>query len=222
MLHFRRLFLRSAPKASEPVKIPLNTPYFERYSKHRNIVPLYSFSPEITRNYIAPDATVVGEVSFGVDSIVWGGAVIRGDLNSVRVCDKSSIGEKTVILTVSSLPTGVASSVDIGNQVFIGPRCTLVSCTIDDYAHVGAGSVILEGARLENGCMVAPGSVVPPGRLIPAKQLWAGNPVKYVKEILEDDELAMRRGLGYQQTLASMHFDEIEEYSHAHMHDTKL
>jgi gamma-carbonic anhydrase len=95
----------------------------------------------------------------------------------------SSIGDNTVVHTAASLPTGMSAKVYIGYNVTIGSNCTLYSCHIEDDVVVGDRTVILEGARLEKGCMVAPGSVIPPGRLIPAKQLWAGNPVEYVKDL---------------------------------------
>lgn len=95
----------------------------------------------------------------------------------------SSIGDGTVIHTAASLPTGMNAKVYIGHNVTIGSGCTLYSCHIEDDVLIGDRCVILEGARLEKGCQIAPGSVVPPGRLIPAKQLWAGNPVEYVKDL---------------------------------------
>jgi len=95
----------------------------------------------------------------------------------------SSVGDNTVIHTAASLPTGMSAKVYIGYNVTIGSNCTLYSCHIEDDVLIGDRCVILEGARLEKGCMLAPGSVVPPGRLIPAKQLWAGNPVEYVKDL---------------------------------------
>jgi carbonic anhydrase/acetyltransferase-like protein (isoleucine patch superfamily) len=95
----------------------------------------------------------------------------------------SSIGDSSVVHTAASLPTGMNAKVYIGHNVTIGSNCTLYSCHIEDDVFVGDKCVILEGARLEKGSMLAPGSVVPPGRLIPAKQLWAGNPVEYVKDL---------------------------------------
>lgn len=95
----------------------------------------------------------------------------------------SSIGDGTVIHTAASLPTGMNAKVYVGYNVTVGSGCTLYSCHIEDDIVIGDRCVILEGARLEKGCQIAPGSVVPPGRLIPSKQLWAGNPVEYVKEL---------------------------------------
>jgi carbonic anhydrase/acetyltransferase-like protein (isoleucine patch superfamily) len=95
----------------------------------------------------------------------------------------SSIGDGTVIHTAASLPTGMSAKAYIGYNVTVGSHCSLYSCHIADDVVIGDKTVILEGARLEKGCQIAPGSVVPPGRLIPAKQLWAGNPVEYVKDL---------------------------------------
>lgn len=77
----------------------------------------------------------------------------------------------------------MSARVYIGRNVTVGSGCTLYSCHIEDDVVIGDRVVILEGARIEAGAQVAPGSVVPPGRLIPAKQLWAGNPVEYVKDL---------------------------------------
>jgi carbonic anhydrase/acetyltransferase-like protein (isoleucine patch superfamily) len=95
----------------------------------------------------------------------------------------SSIGDNSVVHTAASLPTGMSAKVYIGYNTTIGSNCTLYSCHIEDDVFIGDRCVILEGARIEKGAMLAPGSVVPPGRLIPAKQLWAGNPVEYVKDL---------------------------------------
>jgi carbonic anhydrase/acetyltransferase-like protein (isoleucine patch superfamily) len=100
-----------------------------------------------------------------------------------RIGPFSSIGDKTVVHTAASLPNGMPSKVYIGNNVTVGANCVLYSCHIEDDVVIGDKSVILEGARIEAGAQIAPGSVVPPGRLIPAKQLWAGNPVEYVKDL---------------------------------------
>ena len=95
----------------------------------------------------------------------------------------TSIGDNTVVHTAAALPTGMNANVEIHKNSTIGANCTLYSCIIEEDCVVGDKSVILEGARLQAGCQIAPGSVVPPGRLIPAKQLWGGNPVKYIKDL---------------------------------------
>ena len=173
---------------SEPLSIgvaPAAPPlsYSEEITKHRSKIQLYDLEPRSNNAFIAPSATVVGEVFMDRFSTVWFNAVIRGDINAVRIGQYSSVGDNTVIHTAASLPTGIPSYVNIGNNVTIYSNCTLYSCTIEDDVVIGPKSVILEGARVEKSAMLAPGSVVPPGRLIPAKQLWGGNPVEYIKDL---------------------------------------
>lgn len=156
-------------------------------------LPLYSIVPKVQNAWIAPNATVskkletdpavVGEVVIRKFATVWYNTIIRGDINKVEIGHYSSIGDKTVISTAASLPTGMNAGVYIGFNVTIGTGCSLISCHIEDDVMIGDKAVICEGARIEKGAQIAPGSVVPPGRLIPAKQLWAGNPVSYVKNL---------------------------------------
>jgi gamma-carbonic anhydrase len=216
---FRQLFikLRNARKAAEP---PLNTPYFEKHTKHRHLVPLYDLWPLHSKSFISPSASIIGEVIIGIDAAVYNGCVVRGDINAVKIMDSTFIGPNTVIHTAASLPTGSSAEVNIGMNCIIGPRCTLYSCVVDDYVHIGSGSVILEGARLEKWSVIGPGSVVPPGRLIPSKQLWAGNPVRYIRNIYEPDELNFRDLLSLEIENARKYFDQFEEFGHAQMYDS--
>ena len=100
-----------------------------------------------------------------------------------RIGEFTSIGDNTVVHTAASLPTGMVAKCTIKSNCTIGSNCTLYSCLIEEDSVVGDNSVILEGAILQKGCQIAPGSVVPPGRLIPTKQLWGGNPVKFMKDL---------------------------------------
>jgi carbonic anhydrase/acetyltransferase-like protein (isoleucine patch superfamily) len=116
-------------------------------------------------------------------STVWYNCVVRGDINRVEILPFTSIGDGTVIHTAAALPTGMSARVYIGRNVTVGRGCTLYSCHIEEDVMIGDKCVILEGARIEKGAQLAPGTVVPPGRLIPAKQLWAGNPASWVKDL---------------------------------------
>lgn len=95
----------------------------------------------------------------------------------------SSVGDNCVLHTAAALPTGMSAVLHIGNNCTIGAGSTLYSCHVEDDVVIGDKSVILEGARIEKSAQIAPGSVVPPGRLIPTKQLWGGNPVKFIKDL---------------------------------------
>lgn len=178
--------------------------YAEEHSKHSTILQMYELKPAFAFSYIAPSATIVGEVFMNKYASVWNNVVIRGEINSVHISSYSSIGDNTVIQTVASLPTGLDASVHIGTNVVIHSDCTLSSCFIGSRVVIGAKSVICEGARLEDGCMIAPGSVVPPGRLIPAGQLWSGNPAQYVKD-LDVGEIFTNYSLSYTHSTMASH-----------------
>ena len=162
-------------------------------------LPLYDLYPQIDQCWIAPNATVVGEVFIHRYSTVWHNAVIRGDINRVEIKSFTSIGAGTVIHTAAALPTGLLAKVTIGRNTTIGSGCTLYSCTIGNDVVLGDKCVVLEGAIIEDGAQLAPGSVVPPGRLVPAKQLWGGNPVEYMKD-LGVDELWANYSFSYVNT----------------------
>ena len=144
---------------------------------------LYDLEPRTEQNWIAPSATVIGEVQLRRFASVWYNAVVRGDINKVEVNQFASIGENSVLHTAPSLPTGMQAKLTVGKNTVVGADCTLYSCHIGDDVVIGDKSVILEGARIEAQAQVLPGSVVPPGRLIPTRQMWGGNPCVFIKDL---------------------------------------
>ena len=160
-----------------------NVDYLESQTKHRVLYSIYDLAPVFDHCFIASNATIVGEVKIGSFCSIGFNVVIRGDINSVNIGKITSIGEHTVINTVNSLPTGLPSVVEIGENCTIQNKCSLVSCFLEDDVFVGHNSVILEGARIERGAIILPNSVVPPGRIIPAHQIWGGNPVRYIRDV---------------------------------------
>ena len=128
----------------------------------------YDVAPTVDNAWIAPNASLIGEVIVSKYATVWYNVVIRAELNPVRIGHFSSIGDGTSINTACALPHGLASSVNIGKNVTIEPHCSLYSCIIDDDVYIGKSSVVMQGARIERGAHILPGSVVPPGRLIPS------------------------------------------------------
>ena len=152
-------------------------------TKHRVRLPLYDLMPRFDNNWVAPNATVIGEVAVCKWASIWYNSVIRGDINRVTIGSFTSIGDNCVVHTAAALPTGMSAAVEIGNNCSIGAGSTLYSCHIEDDVVIGEKSVVLEGSRIEKGAQLAAGSVVPPGRLIPTKQLWGGNPVVFIKDL---------------------------------------
>eukprot|EP00331_Platyophrya_macrostoma_P012353 CAMPEP_0176425650 /NCGR_PEP_ID=MMETSP0127-20121128/11502_1 /TAXON_ID=938130 /ORGANISM="Platyophrya macrostoma, Strain WH" /LENGTH=254 /DNA_ID=CAMNT_0017806825 /DNA_START=95 /DNA_END=859 /DNA_ORIENTATION=+ len=216
---FRESTFGADAKVATSLRVqPKDFKFSERISKHRNIVSLYDLSPCIMLDcYIAPNATVIGEVVIEEGTSIWYGAVIRGDINKVNIGKYCSIGDNTVIHTAGSLPTGIPASVNIGDNVWIQSNCTLYSCDISDTVVIGHKSVILEGARLEHGCAIGPNSVVPPGRIIPANQLWAGNPVEYVRDLGKAELQQIAHTLKQNNTKLREHKFEFLPYNSAYL-----
>ena len=145
--------------------------------------------PQVKDAWIAPNASLIGNVAVSKWATVWYNVIIRAELNAVRIGHFSSIGDGSSIYTAHSLPHGIPASVNIGKNVVVESGCSLHSCIIDDDCVIGSNSVIGEGARLERGCQILPNSIVPPGRLIPAGQVWGGNVVKFVKNLSEEEQM---------------------------------
>lgn len=96
-----------------------------------------------------------------------------------------SIGSNCVLHTAASSPTGLGAELLLKGNTVIRDNCTLYSCTIEEEVYIGQNSVILEGAIIQKGAIIAPNSVVPPGRIVKERQVWAGNPIKYVRKAKE-------------------------------------
>jgi gamma-carbonic anhydrase len=163
--------------------------YMQDLSRHKQTMSLYDVKPTVDDAWIAPNASLIGEVIVSKYATVWYNVVIRAELNPVRIGHFSSIGDGTTIFTACALPHGLASSVNIGKNVTIEPHCSIYSSIIDDDVYIGRGSVIMQGARIERGAHILSNSVVPPGKLIPSGQVWGGNPIAFVRKLSEQEQL---------------------------------
>ena len=137
--------------------------HLEKYSRHRNIMPIFDSWPSYGNSYIAPNASIIGDVNIGNACSVWYGVIIRGDINAIRIYDHVYIGDNSVLHTTEYLPPGIPNSLNVGNNVYIGAKSTLYSCVVDEMVYLGEGCRILEGAKIERGAYVLDGSIVTPG-----------------------------------------------------------
>jgi carbonic anhydrase/acetyltransferase-like protein (isoleucine patch superfamily) len=179
----------------------------EKWSKARTLVRLHDLRPKFIRSfYIAPSATVAGEVYIGHKNAIMGNAVLRGDINSIMTEQHVYIGEGCVLHTCASLPNGLVAELHIDGWSVIESGCTLYSCTIGKFCLVGENSVVMEGAVLEDGAVLAPGSVVPPGRVVPAGQMWGGNPIRFLRYCEHKHPKTVQK-LAIQYTSIGLHLD---------------
>ena len=123
--------------------------------------------------YIAPNATVTGDVSLGKDVSIWYGAVLRGDSGAITIGDGSNVQDNCVIHEKTTLGTGCT----------VGHGAILHGCTIGNHCLVGMGAIVLDGAVLEDNCMVGAGALVTGKTVAPAGSLLLGNPAKVVKQL---------------------------------------
>ncbi|GAB5036214.1 Hypothetical protein NocV09_03500330 [Nannochloropsis oceanica] len=190
----------------------------ELWSRHRQVSNLFDQRPRVASNaFVAPSATVVGEVELWDKVSIWYGAVIRGDRNSVKIGNCTNVQDHAVITTVPTLDTGFPAKVDIGHMVTIGHGATITSATIQDKALIGIGSVVSEGALVETGAQLAAGSVVPPGRRIPAGELWGGNPVKFIRKLEDEEVVANVTAAEAYHALARTHENEFQPFGAAYL-----
>ncbi len=136
------------------------------------------------RVYVDPACTIIGDVVLGDDVSVWPGAVIRGDVNHVRIGARSNIQDGTIIHVSHHSPYNKGGFPTlIGEDVTVGHGCILHACTIEDACLIGMGARVLDGATVKRFGFVGAGALVPPGKTVGAGELWVGNPAKCVRRL---------------------------------------
>jgi carbonic anhydrase/acetyltransferase-like protein (isoleucine patch superfamily) len=148
------------------------------------IRPFRGIRPQLDPSvYVAPNASIIGDVHIGPRSSVWFGAVIRGDVFHIRIGSETSIQDNTVVhVTHDRFATQVGSRVTVGHSV------TLHGCTIGDLCIIGMGSTILDQVEVGERCIVGAGSLLTPGTKVPPGHLVVGAPAR-VKRPLSEAEI---------------------------------
>jgi carbonic anhydrase/acetyltransferase-like protein (isoleucine patch superfamily) len=132
--------------------------------------------------FVAPGARIIGDVVLGDQSSVWFNCVLRGDVHQVRIGARSNIQDGTVIHV-----TRRNHGTFIGEDVLIGHMALVHGCTLERGAFVGMGAVIMDGCVIEEDGMIAAGGMLTPGKRIGARQMWAGRPARYVRDLTADE-----------------------------------
>ena len=139
-------------------------------------------SPSIPEDcYVAENATIVGDVSFGKSCSVWFNAVIRGDVNFIKIGNKVNIQDGAVVhCTYQKHPT------IIGNNVSVGHNAIVHGCTIHDNVLIGMGAIVMDNCEIGSNSIIAAGAVLTEGTIVPSGCIYAGVPAKKVKDISEE------------------------------------
>ena len=164
------------------------------------------FTPQFGENcFLAENATVVGDVIMGDGCSVWFNAVLRGDVNAIRIGNNVNIQDGTVLHTLYQ-----KSVVEIGDYVSVGHNVIIHGAKINDYALIGMGATLLDYAEVGEGAIVAAGSVVLSNTKIPPYTLWAGVPAKYVKDVEPHQTNEMNRRIAHNYAMYSGWYKEDE------------
>jgi len=135
-------------------------------------------------SFVAPSATLAGNVEVWDYSSIWYGCVIKADINLVRIGAFSNIQDNTTIYEslgpISEVHDG---STVVGHHVTVGHSCHLIACTIEDECLVGMGSILQENSYMETHSMVGAGSVLARGARVPTGELWVGSPAKFSRTL---------------------------------------
>lgn len=146
------------------------------------ILPVEGISPKFGENcFIAPNATIVGDVICGNNCSFWFNAVVRGDVNSIRLGNKVNIQDGAILHA-----TYQKTKTIVGNNVSIGHNAIVHGCTLHDNVLIGMGAIVMDNTVVHSNSIIAAGAVVLEGTVVEAGTIYAGVPAKKVKDISEE------------------------------------
>jgi carbonic anhydrase/acetyltransferase-like protein (isoleucine patch superfamily) len=169
------------------------------------ILPIRDHTPQLdAESWVAPNATVIGQVTLGARASVWYGATLRAEFEPIEIGAGSNLQDGVTVHVDPGFPATIGAGVSVGHNA------VLHGCTIEDGCLIGMGAVVLNGAHVGRGSLVAAGAVVAQGAVIPPGSLVAGVPAKVRRE-LSDDEVTNNRNnaVGYEH-LSELHRNAIE------------
>lgn len=153
------------------------------------ILPVNNISPSIPDNcFIADNCTIVGDVKLGENCSVWFNAIIRGDVHSIEIGDRSNIQDGAVIHCTYQKAKTV-----IGNDVSIGHRAIVHGCTVHDHVLIGMGAIVMDHAVINDYCIIAAGSIILENTICESGFIYAGSPAKRIKPISDDQRKLLER-----------------------------
>lgn len=147
------------------------------------IIPIKNTKPLFGKNiYLAPNSTVIGDVICGDNCSIWFNAVVRGDVNSIKIGNMVNIQDGAIIHC-----TYEKAKTEIGNNVSIGHRAIVHGCTIEDNVLIGMGAIIMDNCVIGKGSIVAAGAVVLENTMVERGSIYAGVPAKKVKTLIAEN-----------------------------------
>ncbi len=172
-----------------------------------NIREFEGKTPRIAADvYVDPAAVVIGDTEIGPRASIWPGAVVRGDIHSIRIGAETNIQDGSVLHVTHDSPFNPGGfALRVGDGVTVGHRVTLHGCTIGDRCLIGMGATVMDGAELEAETILGAGSLVPPGKRLSGGNLWVGTPARQVRPLTAQEREQLTYAAAHYVALARRH-----------------
>ncbi|KMZ56166.1 Gamma carbonic anhydrase 1, mitochondrial [Zostera marina] len=213
-------WIRETGQAIDRLGSRLQGSYYiqEQLSRHRTLMNIFDKVPNVDKDaFVAPSASIIGDVEVGSRSSVWYGCVLRGDVNSIKVGSGTNIQDNSIVHVAKTSLSGKVLPTIIGDNVTVGHGAVLHGCVVEDEAFVGMGATLLDGVVVEKHGMVAAGALVTENTRIPTGEVWAGTPAKFLRKLKDGEIEFFTQSSSNYANLAQVHsaenaksFDEIE------------
>mmetsp|Transcript_34982 Transcript_34982/g.65298 ORF Transcript_34982/g.65298 Transcript_34982/m.65298 type:complete len:324 (-) Transcript_34982:298-1269(-) len=176
-------------------------PHIERLQPSMRNAALGKHTPTNVGSFVAPSATIVGNVSIGEHSSVWYNAVLRGDVSAIKIGNGVTVGDRAMIHSSGQIAS-------IGDRVLIGAGANIHGCTLADECKVGHMATVLDKATVQKHAIVADGAVVTPGTTVKSRELWSGNPAKFERQLTSKEIAQMAFEVADNVELSVAHAEE--------------
>jgi carbonic anhydrase/acetyltransferase-like protein (isoleucine patch superfamily) len=168
-------------------------------------LPFRGVLPRIAEDaFIAPTATIIGDVVIGPQANIWFGCVLRGDVHEIRVGARANIQDGTIVHVARN-----KFGCYIGDDVTIGHLALIHACTLEPGCFVGMHATIMDGCVVETGAQVAAGALLTPGKRVPAGELWGGRPAKMLRPLSEAERANLGNTAAHYAKLGAEYREEL-------------
>lgn len=150
--------------------------------------------------FIADDTIIIGDVEIGENASVWFGSIVRGDVNYIRIGDRTNIQDGTIIHVSSKTHSTI-----LENDITVGHRVTLHGCYVETGCMIGIGAILLDGVRVGKNSLVAAGSLLTPGTVVPPGSMVMGSPARVKRELTPDEIEAIGRNVAIYVELSAIY-----------------
>ena len=178
-----------------------------------NITPIHGKSPKIHETaFIAPGATIIGDVEIGAGSSIWYNCVVRADVFTIRIGDRTNVQDGSVLHCDPPRPGDAEGSpLLIGDDVLIGHMAMVHGCTIADRGFVGLGAIVMNKAVIGSDAMLAAGAMLTERKVMGERELWAGRPAKKLKDLSDAAIMGMKMGTAHYAENAKHHTAAVKD-----------